>query len=82
MKESDVWSFGTILYLMWGTGHKPHRILESAYSEVSKNSAGVPVSMTLYCQQMLYSGNNANKTVIPEIPNGLPIINNMVKECW
>ena len=37
MKESDIWSFGTILYFMWGTGHKPHEKLETAYNEVSQS---------------------------------------------
>ena len=36
MKESDIWSFGTILYLMWGTGHNPHETLETAYNEVGQ----------------------------------------------
>lgn len=84
MKESDIWSFGTMLYLMWGTGHKPHETLETTYNEVSQELSlhQFTCVFNLHCQQMLYSGNSLNKNVIPEIPNSLPIINKIVKECW
>jgi len=82
VKESDIWSFGTILYLMWGTGHKPRETLETTYNEVRAKNSMLVGSMTLYCQQMLYSGNTTNKNIIPEIVNSPPIINKTVQECW